>query len=166
MTAVDNVRHLPDVEAVTVIGGVPAFVPEGTYQLAFKGYRTLPGFAGNKYSVKGHKPGKLELQFRIIEGEYHDVVVSRFFNVMIPLSAGFGRNGTYALMPRSDFLRTYCRLFGRVTRRDRVSLRKFRNVAIAGTVRHVKTDRNQKPLPEANQYAVIGELLTVEAGSA
>ncbi|MCL4790434.1 MAG: hypothetical protein KJ040_00085 [Gammaproteobacteria bacterium] len=150
----------------TVIGGIPPLLPEGSYQLAYLGNRTIAGFAGSKSNTRGHKAGKLRIDFRVVDvGEYFDVEVPTFFNVLVPMQASFGRNGAFALVPNSSFLRAYLKLFGRVKRRDRLSLRRFKNVVIEASVRTVKQDRNQKPLAESCHYSVVDELIQVVAGS-
>lgn len=166
MSAAKNIVQMPDREEFTVIGGIQPLLPEGSYQLAYLGNRTIAGFAGSKSNTRGHKAGKLQIDFRVVDvGEYFDVGLSAFFNVLVPMQASFGRNGNFALTANGNFMRTYARLFGRRERRDRLSLRRFKNVVIEASVRTVKQDRNQKPLAESCHYSVIHELIQVVAGS-
>jgi hypothetical protein len=166
MSAAPNVVQMTDREEFTVIGGIQPLLPDGTYQLAYLGNRTIAGFAGSKSNTRGHKVGKLRIDFRVVDpGEYFDAEISAFFNVLIPMQASFGRNGNFALTAHSNFMRTYAQLFGRRKRRDRLSLRRFKNVVIEARIRTVKQDRNQKPLAESCHYSVVDELIQVVAGS-
>ncbi len=166
MSATPNVVRMPDREEFTVIGNIQPLLPDGIYQLAYRGSRTLAGFAGSKSNTRGHKLGKLRIDFQVVDlGEHFGAEISAFFNVLVPMQASFGGNGNFALTANSNFMRAYARLFGRRERRDRLSLRRFKNVVIEASVRTVKQDRNQKPLAESCHYSVVDELIQVVAGS-
>ena len=133
-------------------------IPEGDYSMSYKYHET---------TAKAFGTPKVFVYFTIVEpGPYFGTHLYRSYRVR-----GFigkhGKNGRFKLGKRNELFLVLCRLNERETRLrpDRVSLQALRNAVVRATVRTVKTDYKQRPLPQTLHYSVIDELISVEAGT-
>ena len=130
----------------------PVLIKPGTYEVAL--VRCWKGFLYGRSS-------KLILVFRIItEGSYYGQHLYRCYNIK-------GLTKRKEIIPKgwhSDFVREYSRLFGMPRKLRDIGVRQFKNRVFSCSVRTVKKDFKQRPLPDDMQYSVIGELLEVQAG--
>ena len=131
-------------------------VPEGDYSLKLHSHRTAQMFG----------TPRLVLTFSITDfGEFHGVMLQRYYGVE-KLIGKSGKNGRCKHKRRGDFTIEYFTLFPHVPLRrlDRISLKPLYNSEIVGRVRIVKTNNQQKRLPQPLWHSVIGNLVRVEEG--
>lgn len=129
-------------------------IPEGQYCFKLIGYETVCTFDSPK----------LVLTCSIIDfGPYYQTQLSRYYCVERLLGKP-GKNGKCKHKRRGDFMLEYFKLFpGRARPRlDRVPLEPFRNEVIIGSVRTVKSNSQQKKLPDQLMYSVIGSFEEIE----
>jgi hypothetical protein len=124
-------------------------IPAGEYAVAYIGHHLTFMF----------NTGKVFIRFRIVAGEYAGRELYRAFNVKM-------KNKRHFTVAQSSALyREFCTLSGRRERRDRIDLCRLRNTVIRANVRVVTHDQKQRVLPLFLQYSVVGELLSLEAGT-
>lgn len=139
---------------VVVSGELPVLVEPGIYDLKFD-RRWLGKVHGTAF--------KLALWFQILDpGPYSGFKVARFYNVKRANPQG----GHFQVGPHSAFVREYCALFQtRVSTLRDVPISPFSEVIVRGRIKTVSSDRQQRPLTEANCYSVVEELLEICAGA-
>jgi hypothetical protein len=149
-------KAVPVPEADGVLDGVrPALIAPGEYDLLYLYHETGMLFAG--------KAPKLSLWFKVVTlGPFLDAKVARYYNVKRLLSKP-GKRGRFAVGWHSELVLDYARLFGLPRRVDRLSLDGLKGVVVRGTVRTVRTNWKQKPMPECLTYSVIDSLNRVMA---
>lgn len=133
----------------------PPLLPEREFVVSYLHHETAFLF----------RTAKVFVHFRIVEeGEYHGLRVYRAYRAheLIGRPRKWGR---FKLRQSSELYRTFVRLSGTRERPDRVSLQRFKGTLIRASVRTVIHDAKQRPLPEALQYSVLDELVSMEAGS-
>lgn len=129
------------------------WVPEGEYELAYQGHKTVVQFGS---------AAKLALRFKICQpGPYFGVCLWRYYNVKRLLGAAKTR-GRFIAKPRGDFAIEYFTLFPHQTRLDRVSLKPLRSSIVIGHVKTVTQNAVQRDLPRALQYSVIDRLIRIK----
>ena len=136
---------------------ISPLIPEGDYSMSYKYHDT--GIAFNT--------PKVFVYFTIVEpGPYLGTCLYRAYRVR-GIIGKYKKNGRFKLGKRSELFLTLCHLDERGTklRPDRLSLQSLKNTVIRGTVRTVRTDYKQRPLPEGLYYSVIDELKNVEVGT-
>lgn len=124
-------------------------IPAGDYLIAYLGHELTFMF----------HTGKVFIRFRVVAGEQAGREIYRAFNVKMKNKRRF------SVAQSSALYREFCTLSGRRERRDRINLSRLRNTVIRGRVRVVTHDQKQRPLPSFLQYSVVGELLSLEAGT-
>ena len=123
-------------------------IPVGEYEAMYETYRLRDYLGG----------GKLNMKFRLIEGDHFGKELVRHFNVMLDTdwktSSGFG------VQARSDYLREMRRLLpeGDLWANPENLLGK----SVVVKVKLVTHDRRKRPLDERSQYSVIGELVRLK----
>jgi hypothetical protein len=124
-------------------------IPAGDYSIAYLGHQLTFMF----------HTGKVFIRFRIVAGEHAGRELYRAFNVKMKSRHRF------SVAQSSALYREFCTLSGRRERRDRIDLSRLRNTVIRARVRVVTHDQKQRPLPPFLHYSVVGELLSLEAGT-
>lgn len=136
-----------------VIDDAP-LIPPGKYLVRYLRHETAVMFTSPK----------VFLHFRIVDGPYSGIPLYAAFRVR-GLRGRPRKNGQFALGRSSELFRQYVRLTGTRARPDRIALSHLANCVVRVSVRTVERDFRQRALPEACQYSVISDLLTIEAGT-
>lgn len=142
---------LPD---AVVADDLPPLIKPGLYDFVLVDFRTAKMFMG--------KAPKLIMDFRIVtQGEYFEVVLSRYYNVARIIGKP-ERHGRFKASTKGDFLREYMTLFpSKVSRLDRVPMSNFETVMIEGKVETVIRSRG-RDIPKPLQYSRISQLRRVK----
>ena len=104
----------------------------------------------------GRQP-KVALYFQIIEpGDSFEIILPAYYNVLRHIGKT-GKNGGFKAAKKGNLVRDYCRALPTqpLPRLDRIPLSRLQPMALLGTVVTVKTDLQQRPIPEAAQYSRI-----------
>ena len=122
----------------------PTRVPYGKYEVSYRSHSTQKFFSSTK----------LYINFTICDsGEYFGAKLYRAYNLHEGLPSG------------SDLYKDLVLLYGKkVAKKTRLPISLFKNKILLVTVRTVKSNRKQKPLPEHQMYSVIDSILKVAAG--
>ncbi len=109
----------------------------------------------------GRKAAKLLLIFKVVtEGSACGKRLYKCYNVRSINK----RRGTFSVGWNSAFIKDYAHLFGLPRNLKSLGTNRLRNKIIKGKVRTVKSDFQQRPLPECLHYSVISELTEVIVG--
>ena len=136
-------------------GKIWPLIPDGEYLAMYHRHDTKRMFGTLK----------VFLHFEIVDpGPYNGTKLYRAYNA-VDVRHGKKRGRKFKLRPRSQLYLDLCRLYGGNHRRDRIGLTALKSLVLRVRVRTVEKDYRQRPLPEALQYSVVGDLLGVEAGS-
>ena len=150
-----NVVSLPAQDDIELDGKIWPLIPNGEYLAMYHRHDTKRMFGTLK----------VFLHFEIVDpGPYNGTKLYRAYNA-VDVRHGKKRGRKFKLRPRSQLYLDLCRLYGGNHRRDRISLTALKSLVLRVRVRTVEKDYRQRPLPEALQYSVVGDLLGVEAGS-
>ena len=136
-------------------GKIWPLVPDGEYLARYHRHDTQRMFGTLK----------VFLHFEILDpGPYNG---TRLYRAYRAVDVVHGKKGgrRFKLRPRSQLYLDLCRLYGGNHRRDRISLTALKSLVLRVRVRTVEKDYRQRPLPEALQYSVVGDLVGVEAGT-
>lgn len=126
-------------------------IPPGTYQVKYNYYAT-------GYFLESPK---VTVYCSITDPEeYAGTPLERFYNVE-SLIGPPKRYGNYRAKARGDLNREVSRLFGPISRSDRISFAGLRGKTIICEVETVTTDRDKKPLPSELQYSCIKRFIKV-----
>jgi hypothetical protein len=140
-------------EGGIVVDDAPLIAP-GEYLVTFTRHETAMMFTRPKIFV----------HFRIAEGPYSGIPIYAAFRAK-QLRGRPRKGGQFTLGRSSELFRQYVRLTGTRERPDRITLSKLRNCVLRVRVGTVEHDFRQRPLPEACQYSVVRDLLSIEAGT-
>ena len=138
-------RDDEDDEGVEVEGFKP-LLPEGLQlEAKFIGWSTVWMFASPK----------VIWEFQVVEpGEYFELRFFRAFRVRW-IGGRPCKRGKFRLHSGGEMYQILARLLKYKTRADRVSLAPLKNMLFRVTLRTVKTNSRQEPIPDHAQYSVI-----------
>ncbi len=141
--------------AVLPIGNIdsssdkPILIPDGEYTAAYLKHET--------WIYKGKQP-KLTITFAIQDfGEFYLKSICAHYNLS-RLKGKPRRNGHFTTGWSSDFMFDYSNVFEAPTRKDRISMCRFRNVFVKVTTRTVTKNRDQREYPESLRYSVVDRM--------
>ncbi len=138
-----------------VEGAYPPLLPEGEYLATYTHHWTAWVF----------NTAKVFVHFKLVEqGEHYGKQLYRPYRAK-ELIGKAGKNGRFKLAPRSDLYLMVCRLYEPQVRPDRISLRCLKDVLLRVSIRTVRKDSKQRPLPACLHYSVVDELVCIEAGN-
>ena len=143
--------NIAQIHAYVIIGDNLPLLPPGEYTFQFVSYSTWMMF--------GRSP-KLILEFVITDKEiYRGVKLNKYYNVK-KLKGRHGKNGTFTVSRKSDFMRDLFRICPAYPpkRLDRIPMSRFEGIDIRGQVKTVTKGHDQKDIPEPLQYSVIKEI--------
>lgn len=124
-------------------------IPEGTYEAAYLHHETARSF--------GRAP-KVYVWFRITRvGSTHGTKLFKAYNVK-SINGKPRRNGGFTVGRHYTLLIDLARVLGLKQRPDRLSLASLQPHVLRITVRTVRTNYRQEPLPEFLHYSVIDRL--------
>lgn len=151
----DNIVQLPSHPDDGIVEGLWPLLPEGQYSVSYTHHETAFVYGAPKVFV----------HFDVVEPGYHGKKLYRAYRLkgLIGKPSRFGR---FKVGPRSEIYLALAQLLaGEGFRRDRISLRPLKGLVLKATVRTVKTDHRQRKTNETQFYSVIGDLLSIEAGT-
>ncbi len=127
----------------------PILVPDGQYSVSYVQHAT--------WLFKGRHP-KIVLTFAIQDfGEHHLKLVHAYYNAS-KLQGKPKKGGHFSAGWNSDFMFDYSTCFETPTRKDRISMCRFKGVLVKAKTRTVTHNRDQRKYPEGMQYSVIDRL--------
>ena len=125
-------------------------IPEGEYTLAYCYHQT--------WFYMGSIP-KLLIAFRVSDfGLHYEKPLFAYFNLR-KIMGKAGKNGKFNAGWRSRFMFEYAQCFDRPKRKDRISMRPFKENFVTASIRTVTHNRNQREYPNGLKYSVVEELL-------
>jgi len=144
----------PDIEPDIIIEDDQAsLLPEGEYIAGYIDYETGIYF----------KDPKIRFHFQVISNDKYNGTNLYFTCPVKSLIGSPKRYGRFKTPgPNSKLRRTYSKLFGKLYRGDRMSLRKFRDKLVKVKVITVKRNNLGEYIGEVNWYSKIDELISVE----
>lgn len=135
-------------------GELPPLIKPGEYEMVLVEFRTQMFF--------GRAP-KLVMLFKVVQlGEAFETVLPRYYNLQKVIGK-LGKNGSFKVGKRSDFLRELCTVFPSVNvrRLDRIPMSCFDGVIIKARVDTVTHDSKQCLIPKPLQYSKVSKLVGV-----
>ncbi|RJS95279.1 hypothetical protein [Salinisphaera sp. Q1T1-3] len=141
------------------LADAPALVPPGRYQAIYRFHET----------AYFRSTPKVYLHLQISGGAHDGVRLYRAYRVA-RLTGKPKRYGGFKVHHSHAVFRQMVTLSSAVTRPDRISFSALKGCLLSVSVRTVTKDagtssRKPQTLPEALQYSVIDELLSIDAGS-
>jgi hypothetical protein len=148
-------RLTPEIEPEFIIEDDQApLIPEGIYTVGYLDYETGIYF----------KCPKIMFRFQVISNDECNGTILNFICPVKCLTEPPKRYGKFKLPgPNSKLRRVYTKLFGKLKRGDRMSLRKFRDKIILIRVKTVTKDSLGNDIGEVNWYSKIDELISLES---